>query len=533
VRRVDGMVKIILTADQTLMSEYNKNIFLGFAACAPKLLPQWLYTRIFCPPIGEEEDHRVTHGHCGQRKMESALLREGFTSDDIMVVNPNKIKKVVDEDTKVLCITTHDPLGLGPASSTFSDLAGTRPFTEYYFNKLISNPVIRNNGLKVIVGGSGAWQLIDERIIARLGIDCVVVGEGEKTGVDIIKKALNGEPIPSFVTGEVIPLEEIPPIQNPTLNGLIEICRGCGRGCRFCNPTMLNFRNIPLGQILQEAKINIAAGNGVILHAEDILRYKADGFVPNEDAVVELFTEIRKLTPRIGMSHFAHASVASKPSLIEKISDIMDAGSKQTPFLSGQVGIETGSSRLVEKYMKGKVKPFTPSEWSEVLNRSHQILAEQHWVPAETLIIGLPGETPEDTRKTIGLLDDLSQYRSLIVPLFFVPIGNLNHSGFFRGRHATPEQWKVIGKCIRHNFTWVPSIAREVFESMNMNLLKKMAIYKIINYMEKKITPYTRLMEEGENPFTPLKKENKPAVLWNKISLPAHQSTQLKHFLGK
>jgi len=208
---------------------------------------------------------------------------------------------------------------------------------------LIKNPIIRSKNLTVIVGGSGAWQLTDERIMYRLGIDSVVVGEGEITAVKLIEKALNNEKIPKFVKGVVVPLEEIPLIMNPTINGIIEICRGCGRGCRFCNPTMMNFRCIPLEKILHEVKINVDAGNGVIFHAEDTLRYNAKDFIPDETAIIELFSKAIKYTTNLGISHFAYASVMSKPILVEKISELLEAGSKKYPFVSGQVGIETGS----------------------------------------------------------------------------------------------------------------------------------------------------------------------------------------------
>jgi hypothetical protein len=151
------MVKIIMTADQTLMSECNKHVFLGFSGCAPKGLSAWLYTKIFSPPVEEESDYRVKYGHCGQRKVEAVLLQHGFTREDVAVVNPDKIENVVDNETKVLCITTHDPSELGPASTTFSDLSGIESFTGHFFKKLISNKAIRKYGLKVIVGGSGAW----------------------------------------------------------------------------------------------------------------------------------------------------------------------------------------------------------------------------------------------------------------------------------------------------------------------------------------------------------------------------------------
>ncbi len=523
------MPRIVMTADRTLMSEYNKHVFFGFAACAPKLIPDWLYTRIFCPPLEENSDGQVKYGHCGQRKMEAALLNHGFSPEDVAVVGPNSLSKFVNQETKVLCITTHDPLGLGPASTTFSDLGGREPFTSSYFQKLISNPVIRKYGLKVIVGGSGAWQLTDERIMAKLGIDCVVVGEGERTGVAIIEKALNGEALPQYVEGEVVPLDEIPLIKNPTINGIIEICRGCGRGCRFCNPTMTNFRCVPVERILQEASLNASAGNGVILHAEDVLRYKAKGFAPNEAAVVDLFTRVKTITDNIGISHFAHATVASNPKLIEKISEIIQVGTKTCPFFSGQVGIETGSTRIVSKYMKGKAKPFKPEEWSEMIIQSHKILSDNLWVPAETIIVGLPDETPDDTKKTLELLDDLSGFKSLIVPLFFVPIGNLNGQGFFKSKKATPEQWQLVAACIQHDFRWIYAIAEENLPSMGMGIVKRRAVQGIIRYMEKRLTPYVKMMEDGQNPVLEIKTEK--TVNHQKITLASYRS-KIAHLMG-
>jgi len=493
--------KIVLTADRSLMSEYNKHVFLGFAACAPRFIPGWLYTKIFCPPV-KEENGRVKYGHCGQRKIEASLLNNGFSEKDVAVVRPDKLDRVVDNKTKVLCITTHDPLGLGPASTTFSDLGGRETFTSLYFRKLITDPIIKKYNLKVIVGGSGAWQLTDERIMAKLGIDCVVVGEGEITAVNIIEKALNGAQIPFIIQGEVVPLEQIPVIRNPTLNGIIEICRGCGRGCRFCNPTMLSFRCQPIDKIMEEARLNVDAGNGVLFHAEDVLRYNAKGFVPNEIAVLKLFSDVKKLTDNIGISHFAHASVASKPSLVEKLSELMDVGSKKCPFLSGQVGIETGSPRMVAKYMKGKAKPFKPEEWSEMVIESHKILRDNHWVPCNTLIVGLPGEKPDDVRKTIDLIEDLSEYKSLIVPLYFVPIGNLQGNGFFKTKYATSEHWQLLATCINHDFKWIYTLAEENLPTVDMSSWKIWLIKKVIRYMNKRLYPYVKLMEEGINPMT-------------------------------
>ena len=495
------MVKVVLTADRTLLSGYNGHVFLGFAACAPRLLPEWLYTRIFCPPI-EEENNRLKYAHCGQRKIEAALLAYGFKEQDIAIVNPEKLHRVINEETKVLGITTHDPLGLGPASTTFSDLMRKETYTALYFRKLINHPLIRKYNLKVIVGGSGAWQLADKRIMAKNGIDCVVVGEGEITAVDTIDRAINGESLPLIVQGDIVPLEQIPLIRHPTINGIIEICRGCGRGCRFCNPTMLNYRSQPLENILQEAQVNVDVGNGVLFHAEDVLRYKTKGFIPNEKEVIRLFTEVKKLTNHISISHFAHASVASNPKLIARISEELNIGSKTYPFMSGQAGIETGSPQLITKYMKGKAKPFTANEWPEMIQHSHQILRDNHWVPVNTIIMGLPGETPEDVTKSVELVQNLSEYASLIIPLYFVPIGFFkdNHR-FFRTRDMCAEHWQLLAACIRHSIKWSYALSDENLGVTQMSWWKKAAIKQVIRVIDRRLDPYLKMMDEGFNPL--------------------------------
>ncbi len=499
----EKMAKIVLTADETLLSGYNGHVFLGFAACAPKLLPEWLYTKIFCPPLDKTKNVRMTYAHCGQRKIEAALLANGYQEQDIAIVHPNKLQQVVDKQTKVIGVTSHDPLGLGPASTMFSNLVNKETYTALFFKKLMTHPVLQQHQFKVIVGGAGAWQLTDDRIMTKYGIDCVVVGEGEITAVDLIDKAMNGDTLPSLVQGEVVPLEQIPLIRHPTINGLIEICRGCGRGCRFCTPTMMNYRSQPLQNILQEAKINVDAGNGVLFHAEDVLRYHTKRFIPNEEKVLRLFTEVKKLTDRISISHFTHASVASNPNLIAQISEELNIGSKNHPFMSGQAGIETGSVQLVIRHMKGKAKPFTPEEWPEMILHSHQILQDHLWVPVDTIIMGLPGETSKDVQKSIELVQNLSEFRSLIIPLFFVPIGALTEAHrFFRTKHMCAEHWQLLSACIRHSIKWARAMADENLTAVQMNWWKKAAIKQVLRIIDRRLHPYLQMMDEGINPQT-------------------------------
>lgn len=466
-------------------------MFTGFAACAPKLLPDPLFRLFLCPPLPHRKGVAL-FAPAGTRKIEAALLEEGF---DVVVGHPEHLEEVVDEKTRAVGITANDPLGLGPASSTFSSLVGRETYSAIHFRELVGQPVLRR--LRVILGGPGAWQLADVRLMAKYGIDCVVLGEGETVAPELFRRAVRGEPLPSIVEGGPTPLEKIPTIRNPTVNGIVEVARGCGRGCKFCVPTQRYLRSLPLEKIREEMRVNAVAGH-LLLHAEDVLRYGASGVLPEEEKVVALFREVARTGIDASASHAAFASVASAPSLVQKITEILGVGSRQKPFFGVQMGIETGSPSLIEKYMRGKALPFKPEEWPEVVVEAHRILADQHWVPCSTLVMGLPGETREDVERTRELVERLAEFRSLIVPLFFVPLGSLGGERFFTAKEMGEEHWKLYAACLRHDFRWVGSLARDHFKDSR---LRRVAMGVLVKIVRRRLEPYLRLMEEGRNPL--------------------------------
>jgi radical SAM superfamily enzyme YgiQ (UPF0313 family) len=254
-------------------------------------------------------------------------------------------------------------------------------------------------------------------------------------------------------------------IKDATIDGIIEIARGCGRGCDFCVPTLQRYRCLPIKNILKEVEVNLRAGRRPLLHAEDVLRYKAKGLEVNGEAVIDLFKTVRNYpgVKTVAMSHFALSSVASAPEVVEEISNILGAG-KNGRWLSGQTGLETGSPKLIKTNMKGKCKPFTPTDWPQVVKDAFEIMSENYWVPCATLIIGLPGETNKDLDLTINLLEELKQFKSLIVPLFFVAMGRLkDKKESFNIKNMTPKQAELFLKCWEHNIVWGSTLLQEYF----------------------------------------------------------------------
>ncbi len=462
-----GGYKIVLTADRTLMSEYGgRVIFFGFSACVPKgLIPDWLYFSLFCPPVEANKDGSAKYAPCGTRKIEATLLNHGFKRQDIVVAHPDHIEKVVGPDTRVVGITENDPLGIAPATSTFTQLFGGEAYMTVKFKELLNHPAVKKFRPKIIVGGPGAWQLEDDEIRKALGMDCVVIGEGERVVGPLFEKAVKGESVPGVVYGEVVTEEKIPIMVGPTVDGVIEIARGCGRGCDFCVPTLLRYRCLPLDHILKEVEVNLRAGRQPLLHAEDVLRYKAKGFEINKEAVINLFKTVQNYPGVDGtvISHFALSSVAAAPDLVEEISNILGLGEGNKLWLSGQTGVETGSPRMMKKHMAGKCKPFKPEDWPEMVVSSFEILAENHWVPCGTLILGLPEENEKDVELTIELIEQMRKFKSIIVPLFFVAMGGLKEkANSFTWKDMNPTYSELFLKCWEHNLNWTPSLIEDL-----------------------------------------------------------------------
>ncbi len=458
--------KIVLTADRTLMSEYNGGIFLGFSACIPQgILPDKLYFSLFCPSVPVNKDGSAKYAPCGTRKIEATLLNNGFRREDVIVAHPDHLDKAVGSNTKILCITENDPLGMGPATSTFTQLLGGQAYMTVKFKEILNNPAVKKYKPKIIVGGAGAWQLEDTEVRSELGIDCVIIGEGEKAVQSLINEAALDAKLPGVIHAPVVEEPDIPTIQGGTIDGIIEIARGCGRGCAFCVPTLQRYRCLPVETILKEVDLNLKFGRRPLLHAEDVLRYKANGFEINKPAVLELFDRVyhHPGVKAVAISHFALSSVVSAPDLIKDLSAIMEV-EEDGEWMSGQCGIETGSPKLIRNLMAGKAKPFAPEEWPKVVEDAFHILNQNNWVPLSTLIIGLPGEEEEDTKLTIDLVGRLREYKSLIIPLFMVGEGGLKgKAASFTIDKISRKQGELFLKCWEHNLNWSDSLLKEYF----------------------------------------------------------------------
>ena len=461
------------------MSDYHRNEFLGFGTCAPSnFIPDFLYEQLFFPAIKTIRGAPVEAPY-GLRKIEAQLVKEGF---NVSTVVPGHLRYYVKE-AKVLGIHVMDPFGLGPASSTLAAVMQKEPFLARHFRNLLGSSEVRKakrRGLKIIVGGPGVWQMhYRPNFVKSYGIDCVLEGEAENVVGKIFGAAMSGEELPAFYetsVGETPSLDEVPEIVGPSINGLVEVGRGCCRGCSFCSVTLRPLRWFSVEKILREMEVNRRAGNrGVILHTDDVMLYGSKNTLPNDEKLFRLNKTVLERCSSISWSHCSLAAVASKPKLF---SDIAEMIRQKQPWWGAEIGLETGSPELAKKIMPAKAHPFKPEDWPEVVRDGMGLMHDNMLVPACTLIVGVPEETESDLIKTIELMDDLKPFRSLIVPLFFVPMGRLKDEDWFRDTHMTSLHQELLTKCVKHDLYWLGNLISMGFSS---------------NWRERVISPFFRL----------------------------------------
>jgi len=488
-------IDIAITTDRTMMSDHHGREFLGFMATGPSLyMPEFFWMYICCPKPKVDKYGRPHIAPYGLRKVEAKLLDEGFKA---AVIDPDYIDRYLDK-IKILMIGHHDYFAYGPPSSEWWLITKKIPVNRKSFIKFLSREDIRRakkKGLKIVAGGPAAWQWFWEPSYwENFDIDAIIDGESERILPEIVRKLLNGESVPRYIyigVHDAPSLDEISTIKAPSVNGLVEIMRGCPRGCSFCSVTLRPLRHYPLEKIEKEILVNVR--NGVlsgILHSDDVLLYGAKGVIPNPDALIKVHELALKYYKNLAWSHASLAAIVvaqREYKLITKLTEMIYSRTNQD-YLGVEVGIETGSIRLAKIIMPAKAAPYRPEDYPSIVEEAFAIMHEHHIIPAATFILGLPGEREDDVLATVDLIKRLRPYRSLIVPMIFVPMGVLKRdkeSGI-QGLKLTRAHIEALWVAFEHSVYWAEDIVSKYYIRGNKSFILRSLLRFFLNMARRK-----------------------------------------------
>jgi radical SAM superfamily enzyme YgiQ (UPF0313 family) len=361
------------------------------------------------------------------RAVEAFLIRKlKLSKRDCQVTHPNHLKWFIGKNTKIVGISALDPLGLGPVTKTLQFVFGGGNYLNWMFEDLMNEIRIlqKKFNFKIVVGGPGAWQVEERSILDQYGIDYLVIGEAESILPELLNNILlRGENNVQVIKGNDAKVDDIPPLVHSTVNGIVEVTRGCGRNCVFCTSSSDGFmRSLPLETIIESVKVNLREGeHRILLQSDDFLLYGTKRkFVSDPTRLFTLIEEIKSLknVRQILPLHLTYSSIVYNEKLTESIFSRLP---REEPFII-QIGLETGSVHLAEKYLHEKVLPFSPEEWPEVIKKAIELLSRNDVICLSTLIVGFPDESTEDINETISLLKTLEGYPLIIIPMIFTPL---------------------------------------------------------------------------------------------------------------
>jgi lipid biosynthesis B12-binding/radical SAM protein len=250
----------------------------------------------------------------------------------------------------------------------------------------------------VVLGGS-AFSLMPEEILAALGADAGVVGEGERAAVDLADAVARGERPSGIVRGaaHLADGEIMGPAIDPGIaafhkdaSGMIncQTKRGCPHGCAYCTYPALEggaFRTRdPRGVVEELARITVEAGTATVCFTDSIFNDTTGHHLEVAEAIV-----------RSGLA--IHWSAFFRPERIAP-------GEIDLLRRSGLYAVEFGTDAASDATMEGLGKGFC---FSDVAAATFAFATAG--VPVGHFIMfGGPGETPETVTEGLGNIAKLA-----------------------------------------------------------------------------------------------------------------------------
>ncbi|MFQ5742619.1 MAG: B12-binding domain-containing radical SAM protein [Acidobacteriota bacterium] len=471
---------IVLTAPLTEMIDHA-GYFIQMAVAS---LPTWMegYINRKYPEwrnVKRFDDGSAQTAPAGLRILELVLQRE-FGMENVVVCYPQDLDRFIGPATRTVAVTTMNPMGVTFAAGVYASIFGSSKqpingkYAELMFEAIKASH--HRNHFKVLVGGSGGWQISHTDSFERFGVDCIIEGRSESAEtIELFRKAVSDAELPQKVNvSHPMDPDAIIFPKKPTIFGVVEMTTGCGRRCKFCMPDLNPQIDLPKHKIMEAVRANVENGNHQIsLVTEDLfiwgqVRTDTPFFFPNREALVDLFSDVANYpgVEQFALSHSTMAPAVVDPELIRRLSEtLLEKSPIHFPSVSSHpegkalaplIGLETGSVRMAKKIMAGKAVPFSVEDWPSVMIRGLETLNRNNWFPMLTLIVGAPGEADEDVKATLDLIFEMERrgLHGFLIPSVFTPLEGTSMEsaeGVLRTRDLTPLQWQLIMKCWKMN----------------------------------------------------------------------------------
>jgi B12-binding domain/radical SAM domain protein len=287
-----------------------------------------------------------------------------------------------------------------------------------------------------------------------MGFDVVVVGEGERTFPDLLARLFDGDPLTDLPgltfwdEGQVVrsgrasmvDIDAFPPFAiRHARFAPVEISRGCPYACAFCQTPFFmggRMRHRSVEAVVHWVKEAMGAGYSYLRFVTpDAFAYGSpDGRTPNLEAIERLLFEMNQLMER-ELIYFG-----SFPSEVRPENVSAEALALVTRYAANDnivFGAQTGSLPLLKELRRGHTV--------EDVYRAAELILQAGLKPIVDFIFGLPGETEEDQRLSLRLIEDLAAMGATIHSHTFMPLPGTPLADAPPGQ-VVPEIESILGR---------------------------------------------------------------------------------------
>lgn len=247
-----------------------------------------------------------------------------------------------------------------------------------------------------IVAAVGCYPQAAAGELADLAEVDLIIGNSHKTElVDLVKTALAGEGVSRVVVGEQKDFKDLPvsPLTSRH-RATLKIQEGCQRFCTYCIVPKArgSLRSMPIDTIVTKGKELVALGfREIVLTGINLTSYGKE-----EGGTADLAAVMRNLAPAVGSVRIRISSV--EPT--DFAQDLMDAIAANPNICRDfHVPLQSGSTFV----LKRMGRKYTADQYIGLVNMLKQKFDNPSF--STDIIVGFPGETPEDFQATMDLVE--------------------------------------------------------------------------------------------------------------------------------